>query len=400
MKRAIVMLALGAAVTSVGSVATVEGGVDPLRGRWDLTAELPDAGSVELRLYVVDVAPDPSEEGAFLAGGCVETVATGTTTPAAMRSVGQGDGTAAVTVFSTLVPDGFDPIVAALDGTIDFGGPGVSDDTVAGAIASDLGEGTWSGVHHDRRRPTCPAVDLDELSFSGDAYTAQDAQVPPNGGLILEGFTQIVSSGMLVESASIGSVVAPPFTDIFSPGVDFVSEFRYLASFDGLPPAGEVVSFSLLDVFGQPIPGATSTDVWNGCFQGAPGNVQGSYAFEQHIDLSWDPVAPAPGFDPGSGIGFYQIESDGGYGGVTDGTTSHLVPWAPFGGEAPGVPDGWDFGASLSEFGDGVFGFSVISFAEDVGPGGVGLACQVRDEPLYVEIVGNDVTVGVPAPAG
>ena len=175
--------------------------------------------------------------------------------------------------------------------------------------------------------------------------------------------------------------------------------FRFLTIESGSPAIAEAVTFTLLDVFGDPIEGATSVDVWNGCFQGAPQNVAGTFASGQHIDVSWDPVATASGFDPPSGVGFYQIGIEDRYGATTDnGTTTHLIPWNPFAPGSPGQPDGIDFGLSLSELDDGIFGIDVIAFAEDVGPGGRGTACQVRDDPIFFEKLGTDITIPVPAP--
>ena len=388
----LVLAAVGLLVVAMPTTAAAS--VDPLRGRWDLAAELPEIGSIDLQLLVTDVAADPNDAAAMLATGCLVTVSTGASTPMSLRSVDQGDGTAELTFFGTILRDDVGALVAGFTGSVAFAGRGVSDDAASGDVQTDFGPGTWVGEHHDRRRPMCAEVEVGAVNFGADAYTAQNAQDPQDGGTILEGFTQFVSSGMLVESASVGAVVADPFTDIFTPGVDFVSEFRFIAFAEQVPMIGEEFQFTLLDVFGTPIPGATGVDVWNGCFQGAPQNIAGTYSFEQAIELTWDPVAPVPGFDPSAGEGFYQIESDGGYGAASITVPEHHVPWTGFGGGADGLPDGFDFGSAVSEFGDGTFSFDVISFSNDVGPGGVGTACQVRDQSLMVHIEGSDVFVG------
>lgn len=366
--------------------------VDPLRGRWDLTLQLPEETS-EVRLFVDQIADDPADPYGTLATGCLEVVESGQTAPASLRAIETTAGQRDVTVFSS-VDVGFGPSVLRLDGVIALNGRGVSDDTAGGSYVAGFGEGEWFGDHHDRRNPKCTNLDLGSFAFEADALTAQDAEDPPNGETLLASGTQIVSSGMLVESPTLGTVFAEPFTDIFSPEVDFIEEFRFIGFVEGvLPPAGESFTFTLLDLLGNPIPGAVATDTWNGCFQGAPGNLRASYMFEDHLEVTWDAVAAAPGFDPANGVGFYQIESDGGYGANLIGETTHQIPWDPFGESAPGVPDGNDFGAGLSESGNGTFEISTISFAEDVGPGGSGLACQVRDEPLLIEITGSDISV-------
>lgn len=394
MRRFVVLSAVMAVgLALLASTASVTAGVDPLRGEWDLTLELSGEQTSDVRLYVAETAADPADPNAILASGCLETLDSGLTAPASLRAVQGGEGDLEVTVFSTVAVGEFGPSVVRLEGLIHLYGEGVADDTAAGIYVAGFGDGAWFGGHHDRRNPMCTDLDIGLLQFGADAYTAQDAQNPPNGGTLVESSTQIVSSGMLVESPTLGTIVAEPFTDIFSPDVDFVEEFRFLGGVEALPPIAESFTFTLLDVLGDPIPGAVATDTWNGCFQGAPGNLQGNYVFEDHLDLSWDPVAVAPGFDPATGVGFYQIESTGGFGANEILTTSHQIPWAPFDGSAPGFPDGNDFGVGLSEFTDGMHEIFAIAFAEDVGPNGVGLACQVRDEPLRVEKQGSDISV-------
>ena len=94
---------------------------------------------------------------------------------------------------------------------------------------------------------------------------------------MLQGNTDIASSSMLVERPDGTSVVIPPHTDIFSPDVDFVSEFRYLQPFDqaseGEPTPGQPYTFTLLDARGEPIPGTARTDVWTECLIEPPTNL-------------------------------------------------------------------------------------------------------------------------------
>ena len=385
-------------VVGVLPAAVAEAGVHPLRGRWDLVAEL-EGEPINLRLLVATVGADPSDAAASLASGCLVSLDTGLSAPMSLRAVDQGGGALDVTFASTVAVDGGDLAVTRFNGSIELLGSGVSDDIADGDYAASVGVGTWFGAHHDRRKPKCGELDSDLLAFSPDAYLNWNDVESPNGWTLLGASTQIVSSGVRVESASIGTVTAPPFTDIFSIGVVSVEEFQFFAESDTLPSVGEEFTFVLLDLLGDPIPGTESSDVWNGCLHGAPQNLQATYTYEQHIDLSWDPVALVPGFDPTDGIGLYQIGMwsptvDDGYGAMTEeGTTSHLLPWASFGGGDPGQPDGFDFGVSLSEFDDGDFWLSVYAFAMDVGPGGVGTSCQVSGEPMLVEKSGSDITI-------
>ena len=105
----------------------------------------------------------------------------------------------------------------------------------------------------------------------------------------------VVSSGMLVTEPDGSSMVVQEYTDIFSPDVDFIGRFRYLTHFDGAPVSGETYKFVLLDVFGNPIPGTESTDVWYGCNQLAPVNLATSDAPDGDLLLTWDAVPDVPG---------------------------------------------------------------------------------------------------------
>ncbi len=223
-----------------------------------------------------------------------------------------------------------------------------------------------------------------------------------NDGFNSHGDTNIVSSGMQVISPDGSSTIIPFYTDVFSPNVDFINVFRYLQGSDGsLPVAGGTYTFTLLDAFGSPIAGTTQTDTWYGCTMDAPRNVAASVNSDG-ISVTWDAVAPAPGFDPSASLGFYQIELRPaninemvfGTGGIH--STNHLIPADGFGGSAHGYPDGEDFGKALSELDDGNYTFDVISFSEAPVPEpNVGPECQVRAnaEQVSFEKSGGILTI-------
>jgi hypothetical protein len=180
--------------------------------------------------------------------------------------------------------------------------------------------------------------------------------------------------------------------------VNFSDNFRYAGAFSGLPVSGGAYSFTLLDAVGEPIPGATITDIWLACLVDAPRNVSATVD-AGGILVAWEPVMPVPGFDPSGSpsLGFYQIELSseigGGsaYGANGIHTIFHLIPKAGFSGFAPGSPDGNDFGNSLLELADGTYGFSVIAFAQ-AAPGSVagGLECQVRASAERIRLEKTD----------
>jgi hypothetical protein len=167
--------------------------------------------------------------------------------------------------------------------------------------------GTWTARHHDRRRKECPPVEIPPLSFGVDVraqcnYRNEKLELVKT---IFEGMTDIVSSGVLVETPNGLSVYLPPYTDIFSPDVDFVSKFRYIIPFDEadeeFPSEGKPYYFTLLDVFGDPIPGSTQTDIWTGCLISAPTNITATVKGDQRLKVTWDSVEQAEGFNPAKG---------------------------------------------------------------------------------------------------
>jgi hypothetical protein len=407
----IILSLLVAGIFSVGLPTTVAAGpphgVDHLRGRWDgIIADLGEADQPFL-LLLQDFTPDPGDPDALVAGGCMSVGEDGVLTPLSARAVDLGGGEFDLTLFGTASFSG-GSFVIKMTGSAETLGAGVPDDSASGDWLTMEQAGVWSALHHDRRRPKCPAVDIgDELKFMADVYAG--VGIEPDGsryaGTILESYTNIVSSAVQVDLPDGSTVVIPSFTDLFSPDVDFIDQFRFLGSFGGYPQTGGPYTFTLLDVYGEPIAGATTMDIWLECNLDAPRNVSASIESDG-ILVNWDPVAPVPGFDPGGSPsqGFYQIElgpefddpSGSGYGASDIHQTSHLIPFASFGDPADGIPDGFDFGNALEELGDGPYGFDVIAFA-DAPPagGGHGLECQVRaqDEHTSFAKSGNDYTI-------
>ncbi|TAN32130.1 hypothetical protein EPN28_04935 [Patescibacteria group bacterium] len=321
-------------------------------------------------------------------------------TPISARVIVSGSGQFDVTIFGTPLGS-----VIKLTGLAETRGAGITDDSVDGAWQTQDAWGDWSAFHHDRRNPKCPAVEIGNgLHFRGDVSAARFKRAAESIGeqTILEGMTNIVSSGMRVTLPDGNSVDVPSYTDIFSPSVNFIDSFRFTTLFPGLPVSGGNHAFALLDIFGQPIPGATSNDVWNACLQDAPRNVS-AIVNADGILATWNPVPVVPGFDPSGSpsLGFYQIEIRQDLGGDLYGASlilnsSHLIPFLDFGGVGPGVPDGNNFGSSLLELGNGTYVFDVIAFSKGVpGTASAGLECQVRavDEQIHFEKSGATITV-------
>lgn len=358
-------LALLLSLVPAGSVlANPPNGVDDLRGRWEFVVSDFAEEPLSFDIFINDLAPDPDSQtgNEYLAVGCMGSPGVDAIAPMALRATDKGDGVYKLSILSTVVPPGDEkPFVIQFLSTVFTNGSGVPDDVMEGSIRTDFFEGgELSATHHDRRRTKCPPVgDIPTpgLYFRGDvyvhhAYWGEDLDVIFN---VLEGYTNIVSSGMRVERPDGTVVIVPYYTDIFSPQVDFISEFRYLETSAGDPISGQPYTFTLLDALGDPIPGTTQTDVWTGCVTyPPPRNLNPVVTAELDVNLSWAPVPVAPGFDPANGIGFYQIftwpdfEGETSYGANVISSPNHLIPWAGFDGWAPGWPDGFDNGASSS----------------------------------------------------
>lgn len=372
-------LALLSSFVGVAHAASPKG-VDHLRGRWDGVIHNLFGEDQPLILMLDEFKPDPNNSMATLYNGCMAVGEGGVYAPVSARFVSLGGGNYDMTLYGTAAG-----AVIQFTGSVATNGATVTDDPASGTWqTADQGD-EWSAYHHDRREPNCPTVPLGgELFF--DASINGIVGVQPdetrNEGYIIEGFGNIVSSGLLATLPDGSTVTIPFYTDLFSPNVNFVDSFRYLESFDGLPITEEAYTFTLLDVFGDPIPGTAVTDVWYACTADAPRNVA-AVVDGDGIHVTWDNSASAPGFDPVNFIGFYQIELSSDSGGFSFGSNgiaspAHLIPFTSFGGGAPGTPDGFDFGASLSELDDGLYHFDVISFSEAFGAGSVGLECQIR----------------------
>lgn len=367
--------------SSSAAIAAPPNGVDHLRGRWDGVVEGLFDGNQTFILMLDEFHPDPNDSSATLYNGCMAVGTGAAYAPVSARFVSVGGGNYDMTLFGTA-----GGVVIKLVGTASTNDATVTDDPASGAWQTAEQTGTWSAYHHDRREPKCPAVQLgDGLYFFSSVngvvnINPDESRFEQN---ILDGSANIVSSGMQVVLPDGSTVVVPFYTDLFSPSVDFISEFRFLEGYSDLPVVGRTYTFTLLDVFGDPIPGTTQTDVWYACTMDAPRNVS-AFMDMSGMQVTWDAVAPAAGFDPTNQLGFYQIElypdAGGGFVYGSNGILSatHTIPLATFNGNAPGSPDGYDLGASLSELPDRSYSFDVISFSEGFNPGSVGLECQIR----------------------
>ncbi|MBI3738799.1 MAG: carboxypeptidase regulatory-like domain-containing protein [Chloroflexi bacterium] len=375
------------------SAASAENGVDDLRGRWDIQwAFNGEDPAPPLILYVNATRASTVAANTFYANGCMRSSDTNALMPLSLRAIYNPTANSyEVIVLSTMVPPQGEPFVIRFNGTVAVNGESVKDDKSQGTLITEFARGTWNGIHHDRRVTKCPSVQDSGLGFQGDLYTHRDlGYTTPRNWTVYEGYTIIVSSGMLVQAPDGTSFVVQEYSDIFSPDVDFVGRFRYLSHLEGLPISGGVYKFSLLDIFGDPIPGTESTDVWRACNQGAPSNIGASYTYEDNVSLTWDPVTAVPGqFDPGGTpqVGYYQIgispfnwPGAGDYGSAWVASPTHIIPWNSFEPGSNGLPNGFDFGMALGQLPDGDYQVGLYAFSWPApNTGGFEHECMVFD---------------------
>jgi hypothetical protein len=415
--RISVMVVLLLSLIPAGTVlAKSPNGVDDLRGRWEFVVSDFVEEPLTYDIFINDLAPDPDSQtgNEYLAVGCMASPGVDAITPMSLRASDEGSGVYKLNILSTSVPPGDEePFVIQFLSTVLTNGSGVPDDVAEGSIRTESFEGgELSATHHDRRRTKCPPVgDIPTpgLYFAGDVYVhhGYSGEELVDKFNLLEGFTNIVSTGMRVERPDGTVVIVPFYTDIFSPQVDFISEFRYLQGFEGDPISGQPYTFTLLDALGNPIPGTTRSDVWTGCETfPPPRNFVVAVTSDLNINLSWDATPNAPGFDPANEVGFYQIGvspwdfgGDTQYGANLIKSTSHVIPWDGFGGWAPGVPDGNDSGSALSELENGNYQLLVEAFSRPnpTNPGD-GHECSVKDyaQQVYFNKTDDSITLFTP----
>jgi hypothetical protein len=233
------------------------------------------------------------------------------------------------------------------------------------------------------------APELTELYFQTDAYLGLDgpATLPPqerNPCLILGIMTNMVMDSVRVDLPDGGSIVIPRYTDVFSPGVDWTTLFRFSTCEPRMPIAGGEYVFTGLDLAGEPLPGVRNTDVWVAVEPpDPPTNVRADLT-EDGILVSWDESPAIPGsFEPAAQppLGCYQLwvnrvgAGETVYGASLISVAFHLIPR-----DQADFVEGKDWGLPLSELEDGAYslGACVLSMAP-VGASGKGFEYNSSD---------------------
>jgi len=253
-------------------------------------------------------------------------------------------------------------------------------------------------------RPGQPP-ELIDLHFQTDAYLGLEgpATLPPeerNPCVILGIMTNVVMDNVRVDLPDGRSIIIPRYTDVFSPGVDWTTLFRFSTCEPGMPIAGGEYIFTGLDVAGEPIPGARNTDIWVGVEPPDPPTNVGADLTKDGILVSWDETPIIPGsFEPAAEpqLGSYQLwinrveTGESVYGANYIFASPHLVPQ-----DKANFIEGKDWGLSLSEMEDGTYslGACVLSMAP-AGSLGKGLEYNSSDidQRIILTIEDGEITI-------
>jgi hypothetical protein len=389
-----------------------------LRGTWRLHGDFLQSGaSTRLLLQINEFGVVAGQPDTYLGVGCMQTGATESWAPLSLQAVlDGGSGSYALTMLSTLVAAELDEGAAVIRfvGEAEMGSAGSKDDRLSGTAYTVAGESEWLGEHSSLKTVECPAWD-EGLVFLGEFAIYRDlAHIPAWDIINFSGETLIASAKMRVEAPDGQVYLADYHTDIFTPDVNFIDQFRFHYPIEGTPITGEPYRFTLLDVLGEAIPGVAAQDTYNRCDQGSATNLRAVVHLRadntqvDYVELSWDAPQTIPDyFDPQNGHGFYQLalrrsagqEGIAFYGAETTATT-HNIPWESFEPGSAASPDGYDYGISLAELEDGEYILSILVYSYyEPQVGESGFDCSVTDSrhAMFITRQGDQITV---QPAG
>jgi hypothetical protein len=294
-----------------------------LYGVWDLSGAFLEAG-VETRLFlhIVLLEPAPERPNTYLGTGCLQTEASGGQAPLSLQAEYDADtGSYTLNMLSTLIAPELEggAAVIHLVGMADMGSGGIRNDRLSGNAYTTTGEIPWHGEHSTHDIILCPPGLDSALSYLGEFGLHRDlAYIPAFDVTNFHGETNIVSFQMRAEAPDGTAYLADYHTDIFSPQVNFIDQFRFDTHFVGTPLAGQAYHFTLLNALGSPIFGAEDQDVFRRCDQGAATDLRAVVHMRpdtdqvDYVEVIWDAPEIIPGyFDPQNGNGFYQLILEG-----------------------------------------------------------------------------------------
>lgn len=378
-----------------------------LSGEWEIEWMLEGRDQPPLILNINEMQELPDKPGKFYAGGCMRSSDQESFLPLSLEAIPDPDSEKYdVKLYSTVFLEGEMPQVVLLTGEIETKNRGIKDDRAGGAFKTETSTGEWSGTHLDDRISDCALGGFEAFVQADVRLQKSVSTSEPVNHLVFELYTAIVSSGLQIKQPDGSVRTVHHYTDIFSPDVDFIGNFRYIGGFENeTPVVGEPYHFVLLDLFGDAIPGTESRDAFWRCTQDAPRSLRAMGTFGSDIELTWDPVPAVPGeFEPEVQearfhapyqINIHRVGDDpvNIYGAVTI-SPVHIIPWGAFEPGIPGSPDGVDFGQPLSEFEPGLYEIVLDSWNMPIeDQGGHFQDCSVTavSEALYMEILDGEI---------
>jgi hypothetical protein len=380
-------------------------GIDAFRGAWGGTLTHPSpAGikNVQLNLYFNEAVADDIA-GSYKTSGYASITwedpnmpkrAKATMLPMMARYTQTSETTYDITVLATLPIPPWAPVkdiaLFKLEGLATISGSRVTGNIMQGTWYTKhpdgtIGSNSWSVTHLDRRNVNAPEIPVSDpdlnLSLQGGVYACIYTGISGQDGTQLGVSTNIISAAVKATLPTGQSVIVPWYTDIFSVNVDFITSFRYRQFVPGLPSTGGRYDFVLLDVLGNPIPGAVAGDVYVGNnVPQAPSQVTATLTTEG-IEVDWanSPVIPNS-FDPLNELGFYQmgvssIEGEAVFGANLIHESSHTIPLTSL-----SLPH--DYGTPLQSLPDGRYEINLESNSvAPAGSAGWDLEAQVIMDP-------------------
>jgi hypothetical protein len=193
-----------------------------------------------------------------------------------------------------------------------------------------------------------------------------------NPCVILDIATNVIMDSVRVDLPGGRSIIIPPYTDVFSPGVNWTTLFCFSTCEPGMPVAGGEYEFAGLDVTGKAIPGPRNSDIWVGVEPPDPPTNIRAQVTEDGILVSCgeSPVIESS-FEPAAQpqLGFYQLWIDrvetgeSVYGANHISASPHLIPR-----DKADFVDGEDWGPLLGGMEDGTY--CIAASALSIAPEG------------------------------
>ena len=381
-----------------------------LLGIWDNRLDFLNAAPEELSeisFHLNQFEQSTNDSSVFNGTGCMLNSDLGTTMPLSFQATyNESLSNYGVIIMSTFIDSGadFEASLIRFQASISPGSPSTVESSAEGDFTTGTTSGNWSGTRQSLEKTECIFESGMDAFFYADLYIHKITEVsPPMYGTFLDVGTTLAVSSVQVEDPDGKIISLDSYADFWTPDVDFVTEFRFLANIESEALQDRPYVFTFYDILGEPIEGAVFTDKYGGCEYGNPTNITIELILENNlppqVHLSWDsPVILTENIEGNS----YQIilhaetEQMDVYGAEGVLETTHILPWETFESGVQGFPDGSDYGVSLGSLEDGIYKITVGAwFLGNEDNGERGSNCSVYDnrEDLVIEISDGNLII-------